>query len=58
MVTRIPYSGMECNANYLKVKQIENETEYRVLIKEVYAGCIKKRVPIATQKYFCGDHME
>ena len=54
---RLLYSDMECDANNLKVKCIENKTEDRGLMKNLSVEYIIKIVLISTQKYWCGAHM-
>ena len=58
MVPKIPYSDIKFDANYLKFKWNDNKTKDIVLIKNLFFEYRQKKVPITTQKYFCGDQME
>ena len=49
MVIRIPHRDLECDANYLRIKWIENKAEDTVLIKY-----LKKRFSIGTQSISVG----
>ena len=54
----IPYSDIEYDANCLKVKFIDDKNEKQGIGKNVSVGYTKNRVPIVTQKYYRGYHIE
>ena len=57
-VIRIPCSHIPCDTHFLKIKLLDNKTEYIVLIKNVSLEYMKKIVPITRHNYSSGYHME